>query len=91
MLDEFPHIVGQDLPVMGLPFGLGKIIIVLLGPLDDCRDGDLLAILVPEPVPDIAVVVGPERDFGGLDQAFLKLEFLEDVLFDLGRELARAG
>jgi hypothetical protein len=25
VLDELPHIVGQDLPVMGLPFGLGEI------------------------------------------------------------------
>jgi hypothetical protein len=31
-----------------------------------------------------------ERDLGGFDKAFLKLEFLEDVLFDLRRDLVRA-
>jgi hypothetical protein len=90
VLDELSHIVGQDLPVMGLSFGLGQVIIVLLGPLDDRRNGDLLTILVPEPVPDITVVVGLERNLGGFDQAFFQLEFLEDVLFDLGGDLVRA-
>jgi hypothetical protein len=83
VLDELPHIVGQDLPVMGLPFGLGEIKIVLFGPFDDRWNRDLLAILIPEPVPDIAVVIGPERNLGGFNQAFLHPELLEDVLFNL--------
>jgi len=56
VLDELPHIVGQDLPVMGLAFGLGEIKIVLFGPFDDRWNRYLLAILIPEPVPDIAEV-----------------------------------
>jgi len=83
VLDELPHIVGQDLPVIGLSFGLGEIKIVLFGPFDDRWNRYLLGMLIPEPVPDIAEVIGPERNLGGFDQTFLHPEFLEDVLFYL--------
>jgi hypothetical protein len=62
-----PPPVGPDLPVVGFPFGLGEEKPVLLGPLDDRRNGGLMTILVPEPVSDIAIVIGPERNLGGFD------------------------
>lgn len=51
---------------------------MLFGPFDDRWNRDLQAILIPEPVPDIAIVLGPERNSGGFDQAFLHPEFLTD-------------
>jgi hypothetical protein len=91
VLDQFSHIIGQDFPVMGLPFGLGEVKIVFFGPLNDCRNGDLLMVLIPETVPNIAIVIAPERNLGIFDQTFFESEFTEDVLFDLGCNFSRTA
>ena len=56
---------------------------MLLCPFDNCRDRDFLSMLLPEQIPDIAVVIGVEGDIRVFDQAFLPAQLMKDVLFDL--------
>jgi hypothetical protein len=39
-------------------------------------------MLLPENIPDIAVVIGVDGDIGVLDRAFLLAELIKDVFFD---------
>jgi hypothetical protein len=88
---QIAHIIGQDLPVVGLPLGLGEVKVVLLGSLDDRRHRHLLAINLPEAVPDIAVVITSQGNLKVLDQPLLEAQFPKDVLFDLRGQLAGAA
>jgi hypothetical protein len=83
VLDEFANIVGQDLSIVGFSLGPAEEKIMLLGPPDDRWQGGPLAVFLPEKIPDVAVVVGVERDSGVFDQFLLLPELREDVLFGL--------
>lgn len=84
VLDEFADVIGQDLPVMGLPFGSAKEKVMFFSPFDNRRDRDLLLMLLPKKIPDIAVVIVMNGDIRVFDQAFLPAKLMKDVLFDLG-------
>lgn len=56
---------------------------MLLSPFDNRRDRDFLPVLMPENIPDIAVVIGVNGDIRVFDQAFLPAQLIKDVLFDL--------
>lgn len=64
---------------------------MLLGFLNDRRKGDLLPVLLLEKIPDIAVVVGLDGDFGIYDQLLFLVKLLEDVLFNVRSDLSWAG
>jgi hypothetical protein len=91
VLDEFPDVIGQHFPVMGLPFGPGHVKIMLLGLLNDRREGNLLPVFLFEDVPDVAVVVGLDRDLRIFDQPLFLAKLMEDVLFNLWSNLSWAG
>jgi hypothetical protein len=76
---------------VSLSFGPGDIKIMLLGFLNDRRKGDLLPVLLLEKIPDIAVVVGLDGDFGIYDQLLFLVKLLEDVLFNVRSDLSWAG
>ena len=61
---------------------------MFLGSPDDRRHGHLLPTPLPEPVPDIAVVIASPGNVRVPDKLFLESQFPEDVLFDLRGELA---
>ena len=82
MLDELADVIGQDLPVMGFSLRSAEEKIMLLSPFDNCRNRDFLPMLLPENIPDIAVVIGVDGDIRVIDQAFLPAELMEDVFFD---------
>lgn len=70
VLDEFTDVIGQDFPVMGFAFGPAEEKIIFFSPFNDCGDRDLLPILLPKQVSDIAVIIGLERDIRVFDQLF---------------------
>ena len=89
VLDELADVIGQDLPVMCLSLWPAKEKIMLLCPFDNCRDRDFLSVLLPEQVPDIAVVIGVEGDIRVFDHVFLPAQLMKDVLFDLWADRPR--
>lgn len=82
-MDELADIIGQDLAVMGFSLRPTKEKIMLLSPFDNRRDRDLLSMLLPEKIPDIAVVIGVEGDIRIFNQSLLPAQLIKDVLFDL--------
>lgn len=70
VLDEFTDVIGQDFPVMGFAFGPAEEKIIFFSPFNDCGDRDLLPILLPKQISDIAVIIGLERDIRVFDQLF---------------------
>jgi hypothetical protein len=77
--------------VAAVHFGPGHVKIMLLGLLNDRRQGDLLPVFLLEDVPDVAVVVGLDRDLRIFNQPLFLAKFLEDVLFYLRGDLSWAG
>jgi hypothetical protein len=57
--------------------------VVFFSPFDNRLDRDLLPMLLPEQVPDVAVVIGVDGDIWVFNQAFLPAKLMENVLFDL--------
>ena len=89
VLDELADVIGHDLPVMGFSLWSAEEKIMLLSPFDNCRNRDFLPMLLPENIPDIAVVIGVDGDIRVIDQAFLPAELMKDVLFN--RRADRSG
>ena len=83
MLDEFADVIGQHLPVMRLSLWPTKEKIMFFSSFDNRRDRNFLPMLLPEQVPDIAVVIGVDGDIRVFDQSFLPAELMKDVHFDL--------
>lgn len=81
VLDEFSDIIGQHLPIVGFGLGPTQEKIMFFGPSDDGRHGDLLSILLPEQIRDVAIVIGVKGDIRVFNQSLLPLEFVEDVFF----------
>jgi len=86
VLDELAYITGQDLPVMGFPFWSAKEKVMFFSPFDNRRDRDFLSMLLPAKIPDIAVVIGLDRNIRIFDQSFLPAQPMKAVLFDLGAD-----
>ena len=83
MLDELPDIVGQDLPVVGLPLRPTQIEVMFLGSFDYGGNRDLLPIFIPEEVPDIGVVISLQLDLRVFDHVFFYPQLAKDIPFDL--------
>jgi hypothetical protein len=83
MLDEFADVIGQDFPVMGLPFRPAKEKVMFFSPFDNRRDRDLLSMLLPKKIPDITVVIVMDGDIRVFDQSFLPAQLMKDVFLDL--------
>jgi hypothetical protein len=83
VLDELADVIGQDLPVMCLSLRSTKEKIMFFSPFDNRRDRDFLPVLLPQKVPNIAVVIGVDGHIRVFDQAFLPAQFAKDVPLDL--------
>jgi len=68
---------------MGISLWPAKEKIMFFGPFNNRREGDFLLMLLPENMPDIAVVIGVNGDLKVFDQSFLRAELMKNVLFDL--------
>ena len=83
MLDKLPHVIGEHLPVMRIVPGLSlHIEAVLLGPINDGRQGHLLMVCFSQKVSDIAIVVVSYRYVGILYHILFDLELFNNVVFN---------
>lgn len=57
MLDQLPHVTGQDFLVMETPFGFLEVEAMVFGSANDGSYGDFLAILFFQAIFNKAVVV----------------------------------
>lgn len=83
VLNELAGVLGQDRAVVDRALGPFEVGPVVLGAVDDRREGDLLAVVVFEGVLAVAVVVGPDGDGLVLDELLAGSEFLEAMEFGL--------
>jgi len=86
VLNKLSDVTGEDFPVMGFALRPAQEVIVLLGPADNRRHRNLLAMFLPEQIPDVAVVIGMQGDLRAFYQFLLPFELGEDVVFDLGAD-----
>jgi hypothetical protein len=91
MLDQFPHVTGQDFSVMEGPFGFLEIEAMLFSSTNHGGQGDFLTIFLPQVVLDKAVVIGFQRDLFILDDPLFNRQFSQEILFNLWRNSCWGG
>ncbi len=83
VLNQFPCVVGQHIPVMGCPFLLLPVKAFFFCPGDYCRQGDLLVVSTQQLVSYVTVVEILNWYLGILNKQVFLVKLMKKVLFDL--------
>ena len=78
VLDEFACISRRHFMLMGCSFRSLEVKAIFFRPVDDCGQGDALAVFFFQTVFDIAVVVTPERHLTIFNQLLINRQFFQD-------------